>query len=133
MTDNDIISPIASVEYGRPDRLSFSTQFLHLFPTINTENITQFYVAASISPGIGGIRFKTGIAYVFRDAGWVHVDAVYLHTWWLSSVASSNRNYLGIEARVAIILTFGIGYYWRIGETTDSPSRFFGYHVGYGF
>jgi len=136
-SDRDGLFPLTGLEYGEPDGLSFTSMYVHVLSySDTTESFSSF--AASLSPGVRGIRLKAG--YWFARPALdlmllVHVDAVALHAWRAPmSPAVANKTYVGVEARPQILpLYLAVGYYWPIGSRGEGVEPFLGLHVGFGF
>ncbi|RPI01320.1 MAG: hypothetical protein EHM72_06760 [Calditrichaeota bacterium] len=136
--EHDVIVTLSSIEWGTPDRWSFTSRFFHQFDTKNRNQRKDHHSAIiALSPGISGMRLGLGyqgIFTLFKEVGiMTEVRGVLLRTWWHPLIAETRQTYAGAEVRCsfAALLNGSVGYYLPL-STAEGRQAFWGFHVGVG-
>ena len=139
-SDQDVILPITSVEWGVPDRWSFTARYVHMFEQNrgNRSWLNNFTVTAS--PGISGGRLGVGYQGIFSgkrrsDMGlFSEARAVLLRTWRNPLGTAAGRTFAGAEIRVSLpwMINVGGGYYAPVSAGDEQEGSFWGWHIGIG-
>ncbi len=141
LSDQDVLLPITSIEWGIPDRWSFTSRYIHMFQKNRDDKTWLHNLSVSLSPGTAGGRFGLGYQGIIKpilsrgDFGiFSEARAVLLRTWGNPLVANPNHTFVGGEIRVAIvfIINFGFGYYYQISGAENDQDQFYGFHLGVG-
>ena len=139
LSDQDVILPISSIEWGIPDRWSFTSRYIHEFDKTKIKRTWKNNISLSISPGISGGRVAIGYQGIYlpksmREFGIIsEARLVLLRTWGNPLFTPPNSTFAGAEIRCSLILiNLGIGYYKQISRTNGDRQDFYGYHVGVG-
>lgn len=141
LSEQDVILPITSIEWGQPDRWSFTARYIHMFGDEKKKTIWKNNVGLSISPGWSGGRF--GVDYIgifcpeYLSGGYdmfAQLRGVILRTWGNPLVARTDNTYVGAELKICItwLLDLGVGYYYPVTDTGDNVEPFYGFHLGIG-
>ncbi|MCK4980500.1 MAG: hypothetical protein KAS62_08895 [Candidatus Delongbacteria bacterium] len=139
LTERDVILPITSIEWGEPDRWSFTARYIHMFGHTKNKEVWKNNLGISISPGWSGGR--AGIDYIGiyspenlsgEFALFTQFRAVVLRTWGNPLTAAPDNTYAGAELKICVswLLDLGVGYYYPVSDTKIDP--FFGFHIGVG-
>jgi len=140
ITEQDIILPIVSIEWGNPDRLSFTSRYIHDFHKEKKRITWRNNAGIFLSPGLSGGRL--GVSYLgiyspsspkLRDfALFTELRGVLLRTWGNPLSTSSNTTFAGAEMKICIsfLLNISAGYYSPI--TNEDIKSFWGFHIGVG-
>jgi len=142
LSDQDTIAPVTSVEWGPPDRWSFTARYIHFFEKDRDYKRWLNNFTVVLSPGTDGGRLGVGYQGTFSPdlvsnpdwAMFVEGRAVLLRTWSNPLETEANRTFVGAEIRFAPSVWFNIGsgYYWQVSSSDGSRDSFWGYHVGIG-
>ena len=65
LSDQDVIVPISSIEWGTPERWSLTSRYTHMFDKNRDKKIWLNNLSISISPGIAGGRFGVGYQGIY--------------------------------------------------------------------
>ena len=60
-TDHDALLPITSIEWGAPDRWSFTSRYIHMFQSDRDHKRVLHSFTATVGPGQAGGRIGVGI------------------------------------------------------------------------
>jgi hypothetical protein len=141
LSDQDGIFP-TSVEWGTPDRWSFTMRYIHMFEKDPNNKRWLHNLTVTLSPGTDGGRLGVGYQAIFSPkvvsdpdfAMFFEGRAVLLRTWSNPLETEANRTYVGAEIRFAptILSNIGVGYYWQVSSSYGSRDSFWGYHIGIG-
>jgi hypothetical protein len=144
-SDQDVILTISSIEWGAPDRWSFTSRYVHMFEKKAVRDVKPWLnnLSVTLSPGISGGRL--GVGYVGiggPKGGWFgsglpiifESRAVLLRTWGNPLVTATDRTCAGVELRLGFtgLVNVGGGYYRRISAPDSRPDGFWGLHAGVG-
>jgi len=140
LSEQDVILPITSIQWGHPDRWSFTSRYIHRIEKERKRRTWQNSVGISISPGFSGGRL--GVGYLgtyspesFREfALFSELRVVLLRTWGNPLSTSPNITFAGAEFKICFswLLNFGIGYYAPISNSSEDINPFWGFHFGIG-
>ena len=141
LSDQDIILPITSIEWGTPDRWSITSRYIHKFEKDKKRRTWYNSIGVSVSPGISGGRLGIGYQGILhpksmRDFGLIsEARVVLLRTWGNPLVTETNQTFIGAEIRSSLsaLINVGSGYYKRISDTENHRDHFYGFHIGVGF
>ena len=139
-TPQDVLLVLSSLEWGVPDRLSFTSRYIHMFDPAGEKLTHRNNFVASFSPGVDGVRAGLGwggITYVGGAKGpgiMSEVRTVLLRTWDRPLIADPRTTYLGAEARISVTAVVSVtgGWYRRVTAAPGRPDHFWGLHVGVG-
>jgi hypothetical protein len=130
LSDQDVILPISSIEWGTPDRWSITSRYMHIFEK-NRRN--ESWLSITLSPGISGGRLGIGYTGILKFQILNEVRVVLLRTWGNPLSTVPNRTFVGAEFRISADWIFiGIGYYMQISDSKSDREQFFGFHFGIG-
>ena len=140
LSDQDVIVPITSIEWGTPDRWSITSRYVHLFGEDRDNKTWLHNLSISLSPGISGGRLGIGYQGIFSPrsiqdfAVFSEARVVLLRTWGNPLSASPDQTYIGGELRMSLsfLLNLGIGYFTKISDADGPEEDFYGFHVGIG-
>jgi len=140
LSPDDVLLPVTSIEWGVPDRWSFTARYLHMFGEDRDNKSFLNNFTLSLSPGTAGGRLGIGWQAIFGLKGrpdvafFTEARAVLLRTWGNPLETEPNRTFAGAELRGAIvfILNLGVGYYRQISSHQGPADSFWGYHIGIG-
>ena len=140
LSEQDVILPITSIEWGTPDRWSFTSRYVHMFEKDRDNKTWLNNITVTLSPGISGGRFGIGYQGILTRRSLLgftlisEARLVLLRTWGNPLSAVTNRTYWGAEIRTSFswLINIGIGYYSQISSTDDYEENFYGFHVGVG-
>ncbi|HKJ91637.1 MAG TPA: hypothetical protein VJ957_00655 [Longimicrobiales bacterium] len=134
--ERDFLLPITAIQWGSPERWSFTGRFVHRLDV--AEHGVHATWTVGLSPGTGGARAHTGILGVFNLPE--HPDTAVrwgaslelLRTWGRPLGAVAYRNYGGVELSGGLppFLLVGLGRYWPIGAGDAGPV--WGFRIGFG-
>ena len=141
VTERDVILPITSIEWGEPDRWSFTARYIHMFGDTKNKEVWKNNVGISVSPGWSGGR--AGIDYIGiyspenmsgEFALFTQFRGVVLRTWGNPLVATPDQTYAGAELKICItwLLDLGVGYYYPLTDSGEKTEPFYGFHFGIG-
>jgi hypothetical protein len=133
----DVVLSISSIEWGSPDRWSFTSRYIHMFDKKAVRDHKPWLHSLTVSaiPGISGGRLGIGYGNVFgRLALLSEARVVLLRTWGHPLVIGADRTFVGAEVRTSFtgIVNVGTGYYWPISGDDGDRDGFWGFHVGVG-
>lgn len=142
LSDQDAFVPITSVEWGTPDRWSFTARYVHFFQRDRDHKPWLHNLTVALSPGTDGGRLGVGYQGIVEPdkvskpdwAMFIEARAVLLRTWGNPLETEADRTFVGAEIRFApiIFLNIGGGYYWPVSSSGGSRDAFWGYHIGIG-
>ena len=140
LSDQDVILPITSIEWGTPDRWSITSRYVHMFQKDRDNKTWLHNLSITLSPGISGGRFGIGYQGIFSprsipDFGvFSEARVVLLRTWGNPLSTVTNRTFIGAEIRgsLSFLFNIGIGYYKQISAPNSDRDQFYGFHVGVG-
>ncbi len=140
LSDQDVILPITSIEWGSPDRWSITSRYVHMFQTDRDNKTWLHNLSISLSPGISGGRLGIGYQGIFSprsmpDFGiFSEARVVLLRTWGNPLSTVPNCTFIGAEIRssLSFLINLGIGYYTQISCSNSDQEKFYGFHVGLG-
>ena len=146
-TDQDAFVPITSLEWGAPDRWSFTSRYIHIFDKDRDHTRLLHNFTLTLSPGTAGGRLGAGYLNVYNTGKGgpasgkkngitllSEARAVLVRTWGKSLMTDANRKFAGVELRTSLagIINLGVGYYSPIGAPPGDRKSFFGLHAGVG-
>lgn len=140
LSDQDVILPISSIEWGTPDRWFITSRYVHMFEKDRDNKTWLNSLTITLSPGIAGGRFAIGYQGILPSrsmpdfAVLSEVRAVLLRTWGNPLSTIQNRTFVGAEFRIGLswMLNLGIGYYTQISASNSDHEQFYGFHIGLG-
>ena len=139
LSEQDKIMPIILIEWGQPDRWSFTSRYIHDFHKEKTSITWRNNAGIFLSPGISGGRL--GVSYLgiytpssesLQGTGLLsEIRAVMLRTWGNPLSTSSDTTFAGAEIKLCFFaFNISAGYYSPI--TNDNTKSFWGFHFGVG-
>jgi len=144
-SDGSILLPITAVEWGAPDRWSFTTMYVSSVwrdeDEVENKKTWHSNLHATLSPGLSGGRLGLGYGLIYDPPEWGDFGivssfrAVLLRSWGHPLSASAGRTYAGAELKVSLsfLLSISVGYYSQISDPgNDSTEEFWGFHCGFG-
>ena len=140
LSDQDIILPITSIEWGTPDRWSITSRYTHMFEKDRDNKTWLNSLTITLSPGTAGGRFAIGYQGILspksmRDfAVLSEARVVLLRTWGNPLSTHPNHTFVGGEIRIGVswMINLGIGYYTQISSSSGDREQFYGFHFGIG-
>ena len=130
--------PITAIEWGAPDRLSFTSLYVSSVwraeDEVENKKTWHQNLHASLSPGLSGGRVGIGYGLIFNPIV-SSCRAVLLRSWGNPLFASPDRTYAGAEFKVSLsfLLSVSVGYYSQISDSgDDEKEQFWGFHCGVG-
>ncbi len=138
LSDQDTIVPVTSVEWGIPDRWSFTSRYVRFFEKNRDDKRWLHNLTVALSPGTDGGRLGVGYQGIFTPkpdwSMFFEGRAVLLRTWSNPLETEANRTFVGAEIRFAptFLFNIGVGYYRQVSSSEGSRDSFWGYHVGVG-
>jgi hypothetical protein len=137
-----VVLSISSIEWGTPDRWSFTSRCVYMFGSEYARNHARWinFVALTASPGLDGGRVGLGYQFIpclrrHSELGVIgEARAVLLRTWGNPLVVSPNRTFAGAELRASLsgFLNAGAGWYGRVQGGEGGRDHFWGVHLGVG-
>ncbi|MDP8209100.1 MAG: hypothetical protein P9L92_20725 [Candidatus Electryonea clarkiae] len=139
LSDQDVLLPITSIEWGMPDRWSITSRYIHMFQKDRCNKTLLNNLCVTLSPGTAGGRFAIGYQGILTPPS-MHAfallseaRAVLLRTWGDPLATKPNHTFVGGELRITIVfINFGIGYYNQISDSRSDREQFYGLHIGFG-
>ena len=135
LDERDAFLPVSSIQWGSPDRWSFTSRYSHLLT--RREDGLHLAWAVTLSPGTDGGRVSTGVWGLvtsprYPDAGLpLELRTTLLRTWGHPLGAPADRTWAGLEARGGLLfLVVELGRYWPISSGDADP--FWGLRFGIG-
>lgn len=137
---DDVLLPITSVEWGVPDRWSFTARYVHMFTRDRDHQPRLDNLTIALIPGTDGGRLTVGYQGIFKVPGmkeascFIEPRAVLLRTWGNPLATEPNLTFAGAEVRAAWapLACLGIGYYRQISSPEGRTDSFWGVHFGFG-
>jgi len=135
-SERDILIHVSSIEWGSPDRWSFTTRYIR---RLGESDGRSYYphLTATLSPGSAGGRLGLGYLGIWSpsekgDFGIIHeLRGVYLRNWGNPMDGRADAGYLGAELRLGLgWINAGVGYYSPL--SADETEAFWGWHLGLG-
>ena len=132
--------PITSIEWGTPDRWSFTSRYIHSFEKERKRRIWHSNFTVFLSPGLSGGRIGAGFLGIYSPSSpklrefdlLGELRGVLLRTWGNPLSTSFNTTFAGAEMKISLswLLNFSAGYYSPI--TNEDIKPFWGFHLGIG-
>jgi hypothetical protein len=140
LSEQDVILPITSVEWGHPDRWSFTSRYIHSFEKERKRRLWQNSIGVSLSPGLSGGRIGVGYLGIYSPASlrefalFSELRGVFLRTWGNPLSTSTNTSFVGAELKICLswLLNISVGYYSPITNAPEKIEPFWGFHAGVG-
>ena len=140
LSPRDVLLPITSVEWGTPDRWSFTSRYVHGFEDHRGHVPRRDHITVTLSPGTAGGRLGVGYYGLFelkdkRDLIIViESRAVLLRTWGSPLETEADRTFAGIELRGGIgpFCNVGVGWYRQVSSSDGETYLIIGVHLGIG-
>jgi hypothetical protein len=143
--EQDVVLTVSSIEWGAPDRWSFTTRYVHMLERKAERNVRPWLnnLSVTLSPGTAGGRLGIGYLGIYSpktskpESGFgmlCEARAVLLRSWGRPLVTSADGTFAGGEARISLQggVVVGVGHYSRVSGTKAGRGSFWGYHVGIG-
>jgi hypothetical protein len=144
-SDQDVVLAVSSIEWGAPDRWSFTTRYVHMFDRKAERDAKSWLsnLSVTLSPGTAGGRFGLGYQAIYTpnkskpgsDFAFLgEARAVLLRTWGQPLVTAADGTFAGGEVRISLQggVVVGVGHYRRVSCTTAGRGSVWGLHVGIG-
>jgi len=136
--ERDVLLPITSIEWGVPDRWSFTARYIHQMNE-DPGALVKHGVGISASPGTAGGRLAAG-SYVLivpggKEFGFlIECRVVVLRTWGSPLETEADRTLAGVELRGSLmpLCNIGIGWYTQVSPSGGSSDPIVGVHFGLG-
>lgn len=140
LSNQDVLLPISSAEWGLPDRWSFTMRYVHEYDISRKPMARRDNFTITCSPGTAGVRVGLGYQAIFNQLSgqsfltFLEARAVAMRTWGHPYSAPTNSSFLGGEIRCAffIIFNLGVGYYVPVRSSSSNDEPLFGFHIGLG-
>ncbi|MEN8191831.1 MAG: hypothetical protein ABFS12_03375 [Bacteroidota bacterium] len=142
LSDQDVILPITSIEWGHPDRWSFTMRYIHSFHKERKRRVWHHGAGISLHPGWSGGRLGFNYSATYSPpyeslrefAIFIHLSGTLLRTWGNPLTAITNTTYAGPELKIGLswLLNITVGYYSPILNDNVNPKPFWGFHFGIG-
>lgn len=139
LSEQDKIMPIILIEWGQPDRWSFTARYIHDFHKEKTSITWRNNAGIFLSPGVSGGRLGVGYLGIYSPSSkslqgtglLSEIRAVMLRTWGNPLSTSSDTTFAGAEFKLSFfIFNVCAGYYSPISNKEIEP--FWGMHFGIG-
>ncbi len=147
-TPNDALLPITSLEWGVPDRVSFTSRYVHMFQKDRDHKANLHNFTLTVSPGSAGGRIGVGYENV-HDTGKSSRDpggrknpiallsegrVVLLRTWGDPLHVAAHQRFVGGELRTSLagLVNVSVGYYSARSPRAGERKSFWGVHAGFG-
>jgi len=139
LSEQDKIMPIILIEWGQPDRWSFTSRYVHDFHKEKTGITWRNNAGIFLSPGFSGGRLGVGYMGIYTPSSeslqgtglLSEIRAVMLRTWGNPLSTSSDTTFAGAEIKLCIFaFNISAGYYSPI--TNKNTKSFWGFHFGVG-
>jgi hypothetical protein len=135
--EHDIVLSVSSIEWGAPDRWSFTSRYVHMFDpkAVRDHKLWLHNLTVTAIPGTSGGRLGIGYQNVFsRLALLSEARVVLLRTWGRPLVTGLDRTFVGAEVRTSLtgVVNVGTGYYQPVSGDDGDRDGFWGFHVGIG-
>jgi hypothetical protein len=135
--DQDVILYVSSIEWGSPDRWSFTSRYVHMFNKKAERDHKRWLhnLTVTLSPGTSGGRLGVGYQNVFsRLALLSEARVVLLRTWGNPLATGADRTLVGAEFRASLtgVVNVGTGYYQPVSGDDGDRGGLWGFHVGIG-
>lgn len=134
----DILLPITSVEWGTPDRWSFTSRYIHELHDERGAPV-QHGIGVTVSPGTAGGRLGAGYhLLIVPDVGeyafLIECRGVLLRTWGNPLETGPGRTLAGAELRGSLMpfCNVGVGCYWQVSPEGGPSDPIVGMHFGLG-
>lgn len=140
LSDQDVILPISSIEWGTPDRWSITSRYVHMFEKERNNKTWLNNLSITFSTGTAGGRFTIGYQSILSPksmpdfAIFSEARVVLLRTWGNPLSIDSNRTFVGAEIRSSLsgMINLGIGYFTQLSVSNSRREYIYGLHVGIG-
>jgi len=140
LTEQDTFLPISSLEWGHPDRFSFTSRLIHSFHKERKRITWRNNAGIFLSPGISGGRIGIDYLGIYSPshpnlqefALFFDLRGVIVRTWGNPLTTEKNTTLVGLEFKLCIsfLLSTTIGYYSPISN--EDLESFLGFHFGVG-
>lgn len=140
-TDQDVFLPVTTVEWGVPDRWSFSARYIHMFQKERDHVRVLHNVTVTLTPGTAGGRMGVGYENIFNTRtnrpGMTllsEAKVVVLRSWGDPISTDAGRTFIGGELHTSLhgVVNIGVGYYAPHSTGDGRPKAFWGVHFGVG-
>jgi hypothetical protein len=136
----DVLLPITSIEWGTPDRWSFTSRYVHGFYDSRERLPRRDNISVVLSPGTAGGRLGVGYYGLFELEGKreliviLESRAVLLRTWGNPLETEADRTFAGIELRGGIgpVCNIGVAWYRQVSSSESAGDSIVGVHIGIG-
>ena len=140
LSDQDIFLPISSLEWGIPDRWSFTSRYIHMFNKDRNDKTWLNNLCITLSPGTAGGRLAIGYQGIFSPksmpdfAVFGEARLVLLRTWAKPLSTATHCTFIGAEIRSSLsaLVNLGVGYFTQISNSAGRRKSFYGLHIGLG-
>ncbi len=140
ISSQSVFLPISSIEWGVPDRWSFTARYAYEFDRERGYLPRRDSFTIFVSPGTDGGRLGIGYQALFsikkkKDLGFFFEPrAIRLRTRGNPLETKPDRTFLGAEIRGTLgwPINIGVGRYRQIASQKDEADSFWGVHVGLG-
>jgi hypothetical protein len=140
LSEQDVILPITSIEWGHPDRWSFTSRYIHGFEKERKRRTWINNIGVSLSPGLSGGRLGVNYLGIYSPASlrefalFSELRGVILRTWGNPLSTNPNTTFAGAEIKICLswLLNTSIGYYSPITKSNENIKPFWGFHFGIG-
>ncbi|UCF64009.1 MAG: hypothetical protein JSW33_15820 [bacterium] len=140
LSEQDVILPITAIEWGYPDRWSFTSRYIHGFHKEKKRRMWDHNLGVFLSPGLSGGRLGIGYLGIYSPASlrefalFSELRGILLRTWGNPLSVNPNETFWGAELKICIswLLNASVGYYLPIKNSTKNTDSFLGFHVGIG-
>jgi hypothetical protein len=140
ISNQDVLLPITSIEWGLPDRWSFTSRYVHEFDLSRTPMARRDNFTIICSPATAGARLGMGYQAIFNQLSgqsfltFFETRIVALYTWGTPYAAPAHMTFLGGELRCVFFIVFNtsIGYYVPASSSSSNGDALWGFHIGLG-
>ena len=140
LSEQDLIIPVTSIEWGHPERWSFTSRYIHEFEKRKKRIPWRNNIVVSLIPGLSGGRLGVGYLGLYSPANlkdfglFIEFRGILLRTWGNPLSTSPNTTFVGAELKTCLswLLNIGIGYYLPISNPNENIKSFWGFHLGIG-
>ena len=132
---------LSSIEWGTPDRFSFTSRYVHKFEKEKEKITWHNNLSVSLSPGISGGRLGVGYIGIYSPEvyrGEVAIigelKTVLLRTWGNPLSTLPNNTFAGAEFSISFmwLCKLSVGYYTPVFDSQNITEAFYGFHIGVG-
>ena len=139
LSEQDKILPIILIEWGKPDRWSFTSRYIHDFHKERTSIPWRNNAGIFFSPGVSGGRLGVNYLGIYspsskslQGTGFLsEIRAVLLRTWGNPLITNPDTTFAGGEIKLSFfVFNISAGFYSPI--TNETTKSFWGFHLGLG-